>query len=209
MTGSGQEGIRSRRKSGGRSPSPAPVTGVVRFEFDDPTSLGLNDVCIRFNQLEQLWSTAIELARWAEDGPPEDWAPLNPSHPRNRSSGVVRVQRVSYGSPMLVEVATHGSGLGAGIGAGAYAAYLVMKALKNPAAIGGWLPQLVAGWHRANAEALEAKGDHDQARRSYRAAERRAEGTELFSEAAERTERDRLSRVEAVGLPPAPSELLN
>jgi hypothetical protein len=73
--------------------------------------------------------------------------------PQLQQAASPRVLRLSMSSPLVVDIVTSVAGTG-GISVGA--AYL----LKNPEALGSWIPRVRASWYQAQAEAETARRLH-------------------------------------------------
>jgi hypothetical protein len=64
-------------------------------------------------------------------------------------------QRIQLDSRLEITVAAAG-----GTGVIIYALHLLCALLQNPEGIGGWLPRLVAGWHKARRDAEMLRQEH-------------------------------------------------
>jgi hypothetical protein len=88
-------------------------------------------------------------------------------------------ERIRLSSPLEISLAIEAVG---GTGITIYALHLLSAVLRDPERIGGWLPRLAAGWHRARKDAELARQErfqHDAPSTELSAEERqRAEGLE-------------------------------
>jgi len=64
-------------------------------------------------------------------------------------------ERIKLDSPLETTIAADGS-----TGMIIYALHLLCALLQEPERIGGWLPRLVAGWHKARRDAEMARREH-------------------------------------------------
>ena len=86
------------------------------------------------------------------------------------------IARLRIESPMELTLATVAAG--GGLAAVAwYSVHLLAKAIRHPQDIGAWIPRVIAGWHKGQAE-------KDQARQAREEAEREREDQLAIREAA-------------------------
>ena len=64
-------------------------------------------------------------------------------------------ERIKLDSPLEITVAAAGSA-----GVVIYSLHLLCAVLRDPEGIGGWLPRLVAGWHKARRDAEMVRQEH-------------------------------------------------
>jgi len=103
----------------------------------------LDDLAVFFTALNGLYdyaSTLRELDEWVGHGKPLDSDLIGQAFSRERSDGTPLVKNLSMQSPMLVELWSHAQWVGPTLG-------FMYWAIKNPAKLGGFYPNLKASWN--------------------------------------------------------------
>jgi hypothetical protein len=106
--------------------------------------------------VDDAWRACIALTLYRFIGNAESGriGPTGSVDRRRVIKTALEITRLRIGSPMELAVAAGGGGITAII---IYSVHLLAQALRNPEAIGAWLPRLVAAWHLAQGEASRAK----------------------------------------------------
>lgn len=125
----------------------------VHIGFGDNTYT-VDDMARKFDALRRLWSACRE----TENIGFARWEPNAAVLPQIRCI----VASVRMQSPLWMTLLFPGAGAGAGF----IAVRLFAQALRDPQAIGGWLPTFVESWHRKWADAERARIQHSEAHRN-------------------------------------------
>jgi hypothetical protein len=101
--------------------------------------------------------------RAVEQSPLEFRIPASLAEGTRRYLPSLTVSRLRVESPMDLTLAViQGGGTTAVV---AYSVHLLVHVMRDPQRVGGWLPRLVAGWHKGMTDAEQARQDHVEAER--------------------------------------------